>query len=85
MVTKLSYGRICLIEGHVFLEYMSFKMTCITGTFISREVMLYRRTCIMRGHVLQVCMYSGCHIFQDDVFTGMHVLQENRSYLKYVL
>ena len=51
--------------GHVFLEDMSFRMTCITGTFV--EVMLCKTTCIMEGHVLQECMSSGWHIFQDDV------------------
>ena len=61
--------------GHVFLEYMSFRMTCIMGTFVIRKVMLCRRTCIMGGHVLQVCMYSGWYIFQDMCLTGMHVLQ----------
>ena len=49
------------------MEYMSFRMTCITGTFVLKKVMLCRTARIMGVHVLQECMSSGWHIFQDDV------------------
>ena len=73
---KLSWG------GHIFLECISFRMTCIMGTFVLREVMLSRRTCIMGGHVSQECMSSGWYIFQDDVsycnaYFTEHVLLSN--------
>ena len=50
------------------MEYMSFRMTCITGAFVLREVILCRRTCTMGGHILQECMSSGWHILEDDVY-----------------
>ena len=73
--------------GHVFLEYMSFRMTCLMGAYILREVMLCRRKYLIGGvgggggHVLVECMPSRWHILQDDVFywktclTGGHILQ----------
>ena len=53
---------------------------------VLREVMLCRRISLIRGHVLQECMSSGWHIFQEDVcycntcFTGGKVLLEGMSY-----
>ena len=73
---------------HVFLHYMSFKMTCFTGAYILRDVVLCRRKCLMGGHVLVECISSGWHILQDDVWywktclTGLHVLLKGMSYRK---
>ena len=64
---------------------MSFKIICITGIFVLREVMLCRKTCIMGGHVLQECMSSGWHIFQDDVSYLNACFTKDRSYLKVCL
>ena len=72
---KIVLGRMSFSGG------MSFKITCIMGTFVLREVTLCR-TYFMGGYV----MSSGWHIFQDDVsywnasFTGGHVLLEGISY-----
>ena len=67
--------------GHVVSEYMYFWMTCLTGTSVLRDVMLYW-ACIIGGYVLQECMSSGWHIFRMMGPTGVHVLQEDWSYLR---
>ena len=61
------------------LEYMYFKMTCLMGTFVLREVMfLEDMSC------RSVCL-------QDDISfrmmcpTGTHVLWKNWSYLRVCL
>ena len=54
--------------GHDFLDYMSFRMTCIMIAYVLKEVMLYCRKFIMGGHALVECMSSGWHILQYVVF-----------------
>ena len=55
--------------GYVFLEYMSFSLTCNTGTF----------ACFVGGHVLWedmscrgACLHDGLS-FRMMCHTGMHV------------
>ena len=91
LLAKLTFGglwsRNCLKEEHIlwknfFLDYMSFRMTCLMRAYIWREVMLGRRKYLMGSIVLVECMSSGWHIFQYVVFywktchTGAHVLLE---------
>ena len=59
--------------GHVFLDHMSFRMTCIMIAYVLREVMLCCRKCLMGG---QECMSSGWHILQYVIFTESLVLLE---------
>ena len=54
--------------GHDFLDYMSFRMTCIMIAFVLREVMLCCRKSLMEYQVLVECMSSGWHILQFVVF-----------------
>ena len=48
--------------GHDFLNYMSFRMTCIMIAYILREVMPYCRKCLMGCYVLVECTSSAWHI-----------------------
>ena len=66
---------------HVFLEYMSFRMTFTMGAFALQAV--------VGGHLLwedmschSACLQDGI-IFRMMCLTGMHVLQEDMSYLRY--
>ena len=54
--------------GHVFLEYMSFRMTCLMRAYALKVVMLCRRKCHVGGHVLMECISSERHILQYVVF-----------------
>ena len=54
--------------GHDFLNYMSFRMTCIMIAYVLREVMLCSRKSLMGCHVLVECMSSAWHILQYIVF-----------------
>ena len=68
------------MDGHVFLEYMSFRMTCPMRAYVFWEVILCIRKCFVGGHVLVECLSSGRYILQYIVFylktffTGWHVL-----------
>ena len=62
------YERTCLMRGHHFLDYMSFRMTCIMIAYVLREVMLCYRKCLIGCHVLVESMSSGWHILQYVVF-----------------
>ena len=42
--------------GHDFLDYMSFRMTCIMIAIVLREVMLCCRKSLMSYQVLVECM-----------------------------
>ena len=53
--------------------------------YVLREVMLYRRKCLIGGHVLVECMSSGWHILQFLHFTERHVLLEDKYYLNVCL
>ena len=74
--------------GHVFLEYVSFMMTCIMETFVLREIMLCS---FVGGHVLWEDMSSSSACLQNGIFfkmmclTGMHVLQIDMSHLRICL
>ena len=67
---------------HDFLNYMSFRMTCIMMAYVFREVILCCSKCLMGCHVL----VSAC--FQDGIsynmlcFTERHVLLEVMFYLR---
>ena len=75
--------------GHVFLEYKSFRMTCLMRAYVLREVMLCRRKCLVGGHedtlyeerfYWRVCLI-GSHVLQGGIsFTGGNVLQ---GYMQY--
>ena len=45
--------------GHVFLEYMSFKLTHVMRVYMLRKVMLCCSKCLVGGHVLVESMSSG--------------------------
>ena len=60
--------------GHVFLEYMSIRMTCITGIFVLWEDTSCKSACLQDSIS-----------FRTMCFTRMHVLQEDRSYLRVCL
>ena len=44
---------------HVFLEYMSFKLTCVMRVYVLREFMLCCSKCLVGGHMLVESMSSG--------------------------
>ena len=48
--------------GHVFLEYMSFRLTRFMRAYVLREVMLCWSKCLVGGQVLVESMSSGWHI-----------------------
>ena len=58
----------------IILEYMSFRMTCLMRAYVLSEVMLCRRKCLVGGHVLVECIFSGWHV------TICCALLENISY-----
>ena len=60
--------------GHVFLDHMPFRMTCVMIAYVLREVMLCCRKCFMRGHVLVECMYWWSACLQDGISTICCVL-----------
>ena len=60
--------------GHDFLDYMSFRMTCIMIAYVLREIMLCCRKCLIGGHVLvEACL-------QDGIFKICCVLLKDMSY-----
>ena len=46
-----------LMGGHVFLEYMSFRMTCFMSAYVLREVMYCRRKCLAVCDILLEYMF----------------------------
>ena len=46
------------MDGHVFLECMSFRMICLVRAYVVRVVMFYRRKYHVGGHVFMECMSS---------------------------
>ena len=64
--------------GHVFLEYMSFMMTCIKGAHV------LRRSYSVGGNLLSACLQDGIS-YSTICFTGRHILQEKMSYLRLCL
>ena len=66
--------------GPSFLEYMSFRMTCITETFVLREVMLCWTTCIKGKSCRSACLQNGISFrmmsYWNAYFTGGKVLLE---------
>ena len=76
------------MSGHVFLDYMSFRMTCLMRAHVLREVMLCRRKCFVVDHentlneerfYWTVC-FIGNHLLHDGMFcrwtclAGVHVI-----------
>ena len=59
--------------GHVFFEYMSFRMTSITGTIVLREVMLCRRTCLAEVHVFRMTYPQDDVSYWNACYTGGQV------------
>ena len=72
--------------GHLFLEYMSFRMICLMRAIVLSEVMCDSRICVMGGHALMECMSSVWYILQYVVLylktclTGGYVLLEGKYY-----
>ena len=44
------------MNGYVFLDYISLRMTCLIRAFVFRVVMLCRRKYHIGSHVLVECM-----------------------------
>ena len=63
---NMSYGKTCFSGSYAFQDDMPFRMTCYDN--VLREVLLCCRKCLMGGHVLMECMFSGWHILQYVVF-----------------
>ena len=61
--------------GHVFLDHMPFRMTCVMIVYVLREVMLCCRECLMEGHA---CL-------QDDISYNMFILLKDMSYWRLCL
>ena len=59
------------MDGYVFLEYMSFKMTCLMRAYVLRVVMLCRRKCREKSCI------GGVHVFRMAYLTIGCVLLEN--------
>ena len=58
----MSYGWTYSSGVHIFQDDMSYGSICLM------EVMLCRRKCLVGGHVLVECMFSGWDILQYVVF-----------------
>ena len=75
------------MEGHVFQGDIFFRITCHTGVYVSWEVMLCRRICLIGGDVMHQYMFSGWHILQEDVpykrlcLTCGHLLLEDMFFM----
>ena len=66
------------MERHVFLEYI-FRIHVLQD-YVSWEVKLCRRTCLIGGNVFQECMSSRWHTHRMMCLTGGQVLLEGMSY-----
>ena len=73
------------MDGHIFLEYMSFRMICFMRAYVLREVMLYR------GHLLDeerfywwVCLI-GSHVVHDGISYRWTCLRSTCSMSGHVL
>ena len=66
----------------IFLEYMSFRMTCLMKAYVLREIILCRRKCLIGGHVLVECMFSGWHILQYVVLYWKICLTGGHGFLE---
>ena len=68
--------------GHVFLEYMSFRITHLMRAYAIRVVMLCRRKCHVGGHDWwSACLQDGIS-YNMFCFTGKHFLLEEMFYLR---
>ena len=59
--------------GHYFLDYISFRLTCIMIAYVLREVMLccrkmsYGRSCIGGVHVFRMSYLTICCVLLKDM------------------
>ena len=71
--------------GHVFLECMSFRMTCLMRAYVWK-VMCWWTACLQDGISYDMLCFIGRHFLLDNLFhlsvciIGGHVLQFVMSY-----
>ena len=70
---------------HVFLDYMSFRITCLIGAHVLREVMFCRRkflemSCVGGVYIFKMAYLTMCCVSLKDMSSWKTCLLESMCY-----